>query len=97
MEYEEAEYFYDLAYKKKPHDQMIVLCYSHVLKANDKQEMAKQILQKSLATAPGGTYKRYFELAEIYDGEDSIKIFEKGIVEAKKPLSNPFLTTSQEP
>ena len=41
MEYEEAEYFYDLAYKKKPHDEMIVLCYSHVLKANDKQEMAK--------------------------------------------------------
>lgn len=96
LEHEEAEYFYSLAYAKKPHDEMLVLCYSHVLKLNDKPEQAMQVLEKSIKEAPGGTYKRYFELAEIYSGEESIKIFEKGIAEAKRPLSNPFLNTAPE-
>jgi hypothetical protein len=37
------------------------------------------ILEKSLNELPTGTYKRYFELAEIYEGVKSIKTFEKGI------------------
>lgn len=36
MDYDEAEYYYSLAYNKKPHDDMIVLCYSNILKHNDK-------------------------------------------------------------
>ena len=45
---------------------------------------------------PVGTYKRYFELAEIYQGVKSIKTFEKGIEEAMKCLANPFKSTAPE-
>lgn len=38
MDYEEAEYYYALAYAKKPADDMITMCYAHVLKQNDKPE-----------------------------------------------------------
>jgi predicted Zn-dependent protease len=63
MDYEEAEHYYGLAYGKKPHDDMIVMCYSNILKHNDKHKEAKKILNKSLKSNPNGTYKRYFELA----------------------------------
>ena len=63
LQYEEAQYFYGLAYEKKPHDEMLVMCYAHVLKINEKRERAKQILEQSINSTPRGTYKRYFELA----------------------------------
>lgn len=75
MDYEEAEFYYSLAYHKKPHEDMIVLCYSNILKHNDKPEEALKILQTSLKANPNGTYKRYFELAEIESGEKSIITF----------------------
>ena len=30
--YEEAEHFYSLAYKKNPHDEILLLCYVNLLK-----------------------------------------------------------------
>ena len=48
---------------------MLVMCFAHVLKINQKEEKALSILKQSIANAPGGSYKRYFELAEIYNGE----------------------------
>ena len=71
---------------------MVVLCYAHILKQNQKSDKAKSVLERSLRDNPYGTYKRYFELAEIYNGEESINIFEKGIGQAEKGLTNPFLT-----
>ncbi len=44
---------------------MIVLCYANILKHNDKPNEAQQVLHNSLKSNPNGTYKRYFELAEI--------------------------------
>jgi hypothetical protein len=58
---------------------MLVLCYAHLLKSIQKESQAQIILEKSLKELPTGTYKRYFELAEIYEGVKSIKTFEKGI------------------
>lgn len=37
LDYEEAEIYYEAAYKKKPSEDMIVLCYSHILKQNQKE------------------------------------------------------------
>ena len=67
---------------------MLILCYSHVLKTNDNPQKAKQILEKSIKDIPSGTYKRYFQLAEIYEGVEAIKIFEKGIQQALKAIKN---------
>lgn len=68
MNDEEAEYYYSLAYKKSPENDMIVLCYSEFLKSNDNVELSKDILLKSIKQRPQGTYKRYFQLAELYHG-----------------------------
>lgn len=55
------------------------MCYANILKQNDKTKEAKQILEKSIKDHPSGTYKRYFELGEIYNGVEAIKVFEEGI------------------
>lgn len=60
LDYEQAEYYYELAYKKRPHDDMIVMCYAHVLKLNDKPQYAVELLLSSLKNNPNGNYKRYF-------------------------------------
>lgn len=54
---------------------MIVLCYANVLKHNNKEEEAKKVLLLSLKNNPNGSYKRYFEMAELESGEKAIKIF----------------------
>lgn len=96
LDYEEAEHFYNLAYHKNPHDEMLVLCYCNLLKTTQKEDEARKILQRSIKDMPVGSYKRYFELAEIYDGVKSIKTFEKGIEQALKCLANPFKSTAPE-
>lgn len=83
-----------MAFKKRPHDDMIVLCYANTLKHNGKSDEAKQILLHSLKNNPNGSYKRYFEMAELEEGEKSIQIFEQGIAAARKCLSNPFMSVA---
>lgn len=39
---------------------MIILCFAHVLKKNDKPENAQKLLSQALKDNPDGTYKRYF-------------------------------------
>lgn len=75
---------------------MIVLCYSHVLKKNDKVQEAVKLIKQSLKDNPTGSYKRYFELAEMENGEKAIQTFEKGIAIASKALVNPFLNVAPE-
>jgi len=48
LDYEEAEYFYELAYKKNSQDEILVMCYASLLKKVQKSEQAKVILEKSL-------------------------------------------------
>lgn len=60
-----------------------MLCYAEFLKQNGEEVLAKQVLENSLKSYPNGNYKRYFQLAEIYDGVKSIEVFEKGIATAK--------------
>lgn len=48
MDYEEAEYFYGLAYQKKPEDDMLILSYAHLLRDNQQIDKARNILEKSL-------------------------------------------------
>jgi hypothetical protein len=45
---------------------------------------------------PSGTYKRYMELAEIYQGVKSIQTYEKGIEQAISCIKNPFKSTAPE-
>lgn len=54
------------------------------------------MLEKSVQEVPTGTYKKYMELAEIYEGVKSIKNYEKGIEQALKCLQNPFKSTAPE-
>ena len=82
MNDEEAEYYYSKAYQKCPENDAIVLCYAEFLKSNDNAQLSKEILLKSLKQRPQGTYKRYFQLAELHHGEEAIKIFEEGIKKA---------------
>jgi hypothetical protein len=72
------------------------MCYANILKQNDKEKSAQKILEKSIKENPTGTYKRYFELGEIYHGVEAIKTFETGIAEAFKNLKNPFKTVTPE-
>lgn len=75
FDYDEAEYFYHLAYKKNPFNEAVVMCYANILKQNDKVNDAIQILEKSIKEYPTGTYKRYFELGDVYNGVQAIKTF----------------------
>lgn len=75
---------------------MIVLCYANTLKHNGKTNEARQILLQSLKSNPNGSYKRYFEMGELEEGEKSIRIFEEGIAAANKCLSNPFMSVAPE-
>jgi predicted Zn-dependent protease len=68
LDYEEAEYFYSLAYAKNPNDEVLVLCYANLLKLNQDEKKARQLLEKSIKDMPTGSYKRYMELADIYQG-----------------------------
>jgi hypothetical protein len=70
------------------------MCYANILKQNDKVKEAQKILEKSIKEYPNGTYKRYFELGDIYHGVEAIKAFETGINEAYKSLKNPFKTVT---
>lgn len=96
LEYEEAEYFYGLAYAKNPHDEMLVLCFANLLKTTQKEKEAQMILERSINEVPAGSYKRYLELAEIYQGVKSIQTFERGIEEARKCIANPFKSVAPE-
>lgn len=97
LEYEEAEYFYSLAYAKNHSDEVLVMCYANLLKLNQNEKKAKEILERSIKEVPTGSYKRYMELADIYTGVDSIKTFEKGIAAAQQCIKNPFKSTAPEP
>jgi hypothetical protein len=44
FDYDEAEYFYELAYKKSPFNEAAVMCYANILKQNDKAKSAQKIL-----------------------------------------------------
>ena len=48
FDYDEAEYFYGLAYQKNSFNEAVVMCYANILKQNDKTKEAKQILEKSI-------------------------------------------------
>jgi predicted Zn-dependent protease len=63
LDYEEAEYFYSLAYNKNPHDEILVLCYANILKETDKIDESRKILERSIKEVPAGSYKRFMELA----------------------------------
>jgi hypothetical protein len=41
LEYEDAEYFYGLAYNKNPQDEMLVMCYANLLKATQQEGKAQ--------------------------------------------------------
>ncbi len=75
LDYEEAEYFYSLAYNKNPHDEVLTMCYANLLKTTQNEKKAQQILERSIKEVPSGTYKRYMELADIYQGVKSIQTF----------------------
>jgi hypothetical protein len=62
---------------------VVVLCYAEFLKQNGEEEMSRNVLEKSLLEHPTGNYKRFFQLAELYDGVKSIEVFERGIQAAK--------------
>lgn len=97
LDYEDAEYFYGLAYGKNPQDEMLVMCYANLLKITQQEQKAQQILERNIQEVPTGTYKRFMELADIYNGVQSIQTFERGIEAAKKCLANPFKSTAPEP
>lgn len=44
LNYEDAEYFYGLAYSKNPQDEMLVMCYANLLKITQQEQKAQQIL-----------------------------------------------------
>lgn len=96
MNDEEAEFFYSKAYAKSPENDMIVLCYAEFLKSSNNYQLSKQILIKSLQERPNGSYKRYFQLAELYEGEEAIKIFEEGIKKALETNPNAMSLFSSE-
>lgn len=75
LDYEEAEYFYELAYKKNPHDEVLVMCYANLLKVTQREQEAQQILERNIKEVPTGTYKRFMELADIYHGVQAIQTF----------------------
>lgn len=83
MDYEEAQFFYEKAYGKDPQNDVLVLCYSEFLKQNGEEQRSKEVLERSLKEHPNGNYKRFFQLAELYDGVKSIEVFESGIQAAK--------------
>lgn len=85
-----------MAYNKNPHDEILVLCFANLLKVTQKVEESCKLLEKSIKDVPTGSYKRYMELAEIYEGIKSIQTYERGIEEAKKCLKNPFKSTAPE-
>jgi hypothetical protein len=60
-----------------------VLCYADSLNHYGDEEQSKQVLESSLAANVDGNYKRYFQLAELYEGVKSIETFERGIQAAK--------------
>jgi|LakMenEpi03Aug12_release.lakeMendotaPanAssembly.Ray.scaffolds.fasta_scaffold638403_1 hypothetical protein len=54
---------------------MLVMCYANLLKATQQEKQAQQILEKNIKDVPTGTYKRFMELADIYQGVQSIQTF----------------------
>jgi predicted Zn-dependent protease len=97
LDYEEAEYFYGLAYAKNPQDEMLVMCYANLLKTTQQEKKAQTVLERNIQDVPAGTYKRFMELADIYHGVHSIQTYERGIDAARKCLANPFKSTAPEP
>lgn len=60
LDYEEAEYFYSLAYNKNPHDEILVLCYANILKETDKIDESRKILERSIKEVPAGVIQTIY-------------------------------------
>ncbi|KAL4430518.1 hypothetical protein ABPG74_005443 [Tetrahymena malaccensis] len=85
VNYADAEYYYQLCIKKDPEQEEAVSQYAECLKTQGKFEQSIEVLKSAIENrfnksgAHGGDYKKYLQLAELMDGEESIKLYEQGI------------------
>lgn len=70
------------------------MCYANLLKVTQREKDAQQILERNIKDVPTGSYKRFMELADIYQGVQSIQTYERGIAVAQQSLANPFKSTA---
>ncbi|KAJ1611215.1 TPR repeat protein [Cryptosporidium canis] len=78
-EYENANTLFTKAIKLEPLNSTILSSYGEFMCSIGNFNRAKELLEKSIQIDPTGDYVKYFSLAQIMDGEESLFYWRRGV------------------
>ncbi|KRX06242.1 hypothetical protein PPERSA_06124 [Pseudocohnilembus persalinus] len=78
-ELQDATYYYEEAVRKNPDSDICLIAYGEFLKHTDEVEKAEFVFERAIQLHPNTNLKKYFQLAELKDGKDSLLLYEKGV------------------
>lgn len=79
LELEKAVQLYDEGLKRFPNDTIIMDAYTDVLLQLDEQKKAQQLIERSIQLNPNQEGRKYFNCAEMMEGQAAVQMFKKGI------------------
>ncbi|OII74136.1 TPR repeat-containing protein [Cryptosporidium ubiquitum] len=87
-EYENANILFTQAVKLDPLNSNILSAYGEFMCSIGNFDRAKELLEKSIKINPYDDYVKYFSLAQILDGEESLFYWRKGIEILRENIKN---------
>lgn len=78
-EYDNANILFTQAIKLDPSNSIVLSAYGEFMCSIGNFDRAKELLEKSIELNPYDDYVKYFNLAQILDGEESLFYWRKGI------------------
>ncbi|KAL7069363.1 hypothetical protein ACR3K2_02980 [Cryptosporidium serpentis] len=87
-DYQEAGKLFKMAYNAEPKNSLILSNYAEYLLLVGEIDRAKEMLQKSITINPYDDYIKYFSLAQLLDGEESMDTWKKGICILDEKMKN---------
>ena len=79
VKYENAEIYYQEGFKKGNCPENFLYSYGNFSKLNNQPNLAKELFEIAIKSYPEKNFKNYMELAELNNGLQAIKLYEKGI------------------
>lgn len=87
-EYDNADILFTKAIKLDPLNSIVLSAYGEFMSSIGNFDRAKEFLEKSIQINPADDYVKYFSLAQILDGEESLFYWRKGIEILTKEIKN---------
>lgn len=87
-EYDKADIMFTKAIKLEPLNSTVLSAYGEFMCSIGNFDRAKELLEKSIQINPVDDYVKYFSLAQILDGEESLFYWKKGIEILTRNIEN---------